>query len=356
MYKYTFFYFFLLSLPQFLNFLAMKHFRKNQELLIGHEYPLPDEDVYIDRMVADMQKQLNNLYPPGKTLRQAHSKMHGCVKAEFTVPDDIDSALKVGIFKNPGTYAAYIRFSNAETKIKHDIKGDVRGMAIKILDVPGEKLVSKPSDAQTQDFVLISHEVFVSRNVKEFHKLMHAVCKGKWSKLPSVASFMVKNPSVGIKAFQSRKKCEHVLKTSFWSTTPYLFGTGMAVKYSATPANDFPVTGGIVASDKNYLRSNLVKTLAQQDAYFDFKIQFQTDPYRMPVEDPTVRWTSPFFNVAKIKIPKQVFDTEELDNLGNDFSFSPWHSLPEHRPIGGFNRARKKIYHAMSDFWQDRNS
>jgi len=31
-------------------------------------------------------------------------------------------------------------------------------------------------------------------------------------------------------------------------------------------------------------------------------------------------------------------------------SFTPWHSLPEHQPLGSINRARRVIYEAVSEF------
>jgi hypothetical protein len=31
-------------------------------------------------------------------------------------------------------------------------------------------------------------------------------------------------------------------------------------------------------------------------------------------------------------------------------AFNPWHSLAEHRPLGGMNRARREIYAAMAEF------
>ena len=35
---------------------------------------------------------------------------------------------------------------------------------------------------------------------------------------------------------------------------------------------------------------------------------------------------------------------------------NPWHCLPEHRPLGGINRARKIIYETMSKYRHARNS
>ncbi len=328
-------------------------FSNDMRLLPGCEYPPADEQIYVDRMINDLQHQLKKLYPDGKTLRQAHPKMHGCVKAEFTVLDDLEKDLKVGIFKEPKTYEAYIRFSNANSEIKHDIAKDVRGMAIKLMDVPGPKLSDRPGSEGCQDFILINNEVFLSRNVKEFHKVIHALAMGKLR----LAMFLL-NPAhfpMLKRLIKSQKMCHHVLDTAYWSTTPYLFGDNMAVKYHAEPANDSTLSGGIAKHDENFLKTNMKATLSEQDVYFDFYVQLQTDPDLMPVEDPTVKWDSPFIKVAKIKIPRQNFDTDERNHMGNDFSFSPWHSLPEHRPIGGLNRARRAVYYALSDFWHSRN-
>jgi hypothetical protein len=324
------------------------------KLLPGCEYPPADEHVFIGRIIHDLQSQLKKMYPDGQTLRQAHPKMHGCVKAEFIVPADLGNELRVGLFKSPGVYEAYIRFSNANSEIKHDANKDVRGMAIKIFGVKGEKLLDEPKDAETQDFVMIDHEVFISRNVKEFQTVIHALSQGKVSLLLTLLN-PLHWPILG-RLIKSQKKCHHVLDTPYWSTTPYLFGNNKAVKYHVQPANEIPLTGGGSSTDENFLRSNMKKTLSEQDVFFDFFVQFQTDADQMPVEDPTVKWTSPFVKVATIRIPSQVFDTPEQDHMGEDFSFSPWHSLVEHRPLGGLNRARKSVYYAMSDFWHNRNS
>jgi hypothetical protein len=322
-------------------------------LLIGREYPPADEDKYIQQMITDLQGQLKKLYPEGKTLRQTHPKMHGCVRAEFTILDNLDNDLKVGLFKEPKTYEAYIRFSNASTFIQADSKKDVRGIAIKLTNVPGEKLDDTQSDNNSQDFVMISNDIFFSRNVQEFHKVIHAFTSGKLS----LGLFLL-NPMhwpIASKLIKSNISCEHPMNIPYWSAVPYMFGKDRAVKYHVSPANDPPVSGSANKDDESYLRTNMVKTLSERDAFFDFFIQFQTDPNLMPVEDPTVRWTSPFIKVATIRIPKQVFDTEEQNHLGDGFSFSPWHSLKEHRPIGGLNRARQKVYYALSSFWHDRN-
>ena len=46
---------------------------------------------------------------------------------------------------------------------------------------------------------------------------------------------------------------------------------------------------------------------------------------------------------------------QERDLLGQNMDFSPWHALADHRPLGGFNRARRAVYSAMSNFRRKRN-
>ena len=84
-------------------------------------------------------------------------------------------------------------------------------------------------------------------------------------------------------------------------------------------------------------------------ARFGFYVQRQSDPSAMPIEDPTVEWKSTWERVATIEIDAQDFDFPERWDWGNRLSFSPWHALDEHRPLGGINRARKIVYPASSD-------
>jgi hypothetical protein len=318
---------------------------------IAHEYPPSGEDAYVKEMVADLKLQLNGIYPKGKTERAAHPKMHGCVKAQFIV-DALPPDLCVGVFKEPKVYDAYVRFSNASSVSQHDKKKDIRGMAIKLLGVSGDKILDDTIEPESQDFLLISYPSFISKGVKEFHGVVNALTKGKLTLL----FFLLRNFSTFRRVMRSSQACDNVLAIPYWSTTPYLFGAGRAVKYHVQPVQ--PETRN-TASDKandSFLRKNMVADLSSDDIYFDFYVQFQEDPVKMPIEDATVEWTSPFVKLATIKIHKQDFDTEEQDKMGNGLSYSPWHSLPDHRPLGGLNRARREIYKAMSAFWHDNNS
>ena len=94
---------------------------------------MPEEDDYIRKIAESLKSDLEKTYQPGSTRRDAHPKNVACVKAEFKVEPLLPDELRIGVFKEPRVYPAYIRFSNASTTIQADHKRDIRGMAIKIL-------------------------------------------------------------------------------------------------------------------------------------------------------------------------------------------------------------------------------
>ena len=71
----------------------------------------------------------------------------------------------------------------------------------------------------------------------------------------------------------------------------------------------------------------------------------------MDVEDSRIEWTeaqAPFYKVATIRIPSQAFDTPQQNVFCENLAFTPWHALPEHKPLGVTNRLRKVIYDRIS--------
>ena len=126
---------------------------------------------HLDPVIETLVGELEHDYAPPHIKRQAHPKMHGCVQATFAVRDDVPPELQQGIFATKGvTYRAWVRFSNA-FGIEHDLKFENRGMAIKVLDVEGERLLPHIEpfsfEHDTQDFVLSTHDAFPLPNVKQ---------------------------------------------------------------------------------------------------------------------------------------------------------------------------------------------
>ena len=313
------------------------------------------------RLIHDMarllQEKMAKDYPEGPVKRDAHPKNLACLQAEFIVEPNIPAALKMGIFASPAAYPAWIRISSASDKIQSDKIKDVRGLAIKLMGVKGERFQVHNEENETQDFILMSHPVMPLGTVKLFHDAIYYSIK--WAPLVFFSRLVLSgNFHILNELRKARQNQTSPLDIRYWSTTPYLCGTDHAVKYSLVPASNLKSSLPPILTD-SYLTENMEKYLAANEASFDFMIQVQKDPARMPVEDAGVEWNeteSPFIKVATVRIPPQVFRTREREELAEDLSFSPAHSLTDHRPIGGINRARVEIYRYLSEFRHKQNT
>ena len=80
--------------------------------------------------------------------------------------------------------------------------------------------------------------------------------------------------------------------------------------------------------------------------------------HREDVEDPTVRWDesiTPFVKVATLRIPSQDSEAPTRYDRADDLSFTPWHCLNVHRPLGGINRVRQAAYETSARLRAERS-
>ena len=323
-----------------------------KQAIPGKEYIDPNEDRSIEKIIQAFKKRLSTYYASGTTKRMFHPKMHGLIQAIFIIPEDLEEKYQHGLFKPGVQYPCWIRFSNAKKKPDSDSKKDMRGMAIKLIGVPGTKLVEHQKNSRTQDFLLVTSKTLQTRSVHDFQKSLTALMAGgiklMWYALTHIP--------VVIRSVKQITTCNNLLETCFYSTTPYRFGNDetIAVKYAVFPqanqSNSMPVE-----PTKNFLKKQLASDLSHSDYYFNFMVQFQENAQAMPIEDPTVEWSSPFIKLATIKIPKQHFTSSAQETYGENLSFTPWHCIKEHQPIGGVNRARKAVYVALAAFRHELN-
>ena len=323
---------------------------------LNREYPELDDPAVFDQMVKLTLQQMKPI--EGRLRRGQHARTTGCATAQFRIADDVPVGLRYGIFGQPGRiFDAIVRFSNSQGTFEKDGVGTARGLAIKLLDVSGERAVAGDSD-RTQDFVMIDHPVFPFPNPRAYLETVsrkNIPLVGDLVALGHLALLEPKELKI-LKAIRS----QHVaspLEIQYWSGAPFWLGPaigdgGHAVKYSAvshqanrTPPPDRPED---LADD--YLAQALAAGLRGTEAVFDFKVQVQTDPETMPVEDVSVEWNEDVsrpVTVATLHIPPQdVSSTGDFAAKCESLSFSPWHALAEHRPLGGMNRLRRVAYAA----------
>ncbi len=332
--------------------------RANEGLKLAEERIYPDEEESLQSISASFGGYMLRTYRPGLFERGGNTKTHGIVRAEVVIRDDLPEHMRRGIFATPRTFPAYVRYSGPGPNLPADIE-DVGfvSMAIKLMDVPGPKLLD--DEQHTQDMMGVSTPTFVTPNTRENAKLQI------WSfrDMPVFYFLNPLDPHLLDFFMQSlwNETQYNPLGARYWSCVPYLLGEGQAMMYSFLPKSkvitDIPgVPFGPVPP--NYLHDNMVATLAEQDVEFDILIQVQVDPHLMPIENASVRWPekiSPFVPAATVHIPRQRFDTKAHEEFARRLSINPWHCLPEHRPLGNQSRARRRMYQELSRLRQSMN-
>ncbi|OAI39660.1 hypothetical protein AYO38_07260 [bacterium SCGC AG-212-C10] len=331
--------------------------RPNLGLGLAEERVLPGEEEALNSMIHDIGAYMEQQYKPGEFQRGGNTKTHGVVRGEVIIRDDVPAHMRHGIFAKPQTFRAWVRFSGPGPDSPEDID-DVGFLscAVKLMGVPGPKLMD--DEQHTQDLITVCTPAFVTPDILANQYLQREILRGT----PALYFFRPRNHHFMDLIMQSwwNQTQTSPLECDYWSTTPYLLGEGQAMVYSIRPKvrTRTKIPRLPRRPPPNYLRAALAATLERQDVEFDILVQVQTDPHRMPIENNSVRWPerlSPWAKVATLRLPQQIFDTPKQMAFAHNLSYNPWHSLPEHRPLGNQNRARFRMYGELSRLRQARN-
>jgi hypothetical protein len=335
----------------------------------------PGEEQAINDMIEELKRELTSRYdPPAVTRRDAHPKHHGLARAQFRVDPSCPVELRHGVFARPGrSYAAEIRFSNGNPVVSHDLTLDVRGAGIK-LDTDDRSLLGDLG----QDFLLATGETFFGRDAVDFKDFPKASTNPA-----STAKYFLKPHRIrGLWQYvKSIRVPASPLAATYFSQSPYRLGPH-CVKYQLRPAvrrrsaGDpwfmrpiirhvlgvllfFRLPGLQRVPGFDALRDALHRDLVHDHVTLEFFVQRWPDLSRLPVwaiEDPRRRWDAPWLKVATIVVSQQDDATSDKRiACGERMNFNPWRARQEHQPLGGINRARRRIYREMSIFRNERN-
>jgi hypothetical protein len=324
--------------------------RPDEHLKIAEEKSLPDEEAYLLSIISSFQTQMRDLWKPGGFERGGNTKTHGIVRGEFIVHDGLPENLRRGIYAQPHTYRAWVRFSGPGPYITPDID-DVGFMSIsiKLMGIPGPKLMDE--EQFTLDMFGVSTPTFVTPDTKANAQLQIESVKNASIfyflnfRRSHVLDFIMQ--SLWIKTQSSP------FEAPYFSCVPYLLGEGQAMQYSVWPKTKkrTPIPRLPLRPPDDYLRDAMVASLAKQDVEFDIRLQLQTDPHLMPIENNAVLWPeklSPRISAATLRIPRQTFNSPAQMEFAKRLSYNPWHCIAEHRPLGNQSRARRRMYAELS--------
>lgn len=308
----------------------------------------------------------------GSASRAVHAKSHGIVRGELAVLEDLDPALRQGLFAEPKVYPVLMRFSTNPGDRLDDGASVPRGLGLKVVGVEGERLAGTEGEC-TQDFVMADAPAFVAADARAFLKSLklHADTTDRPEGLKKAASAALRGveallESVGgesavLKALGGHRNT-HVLASSFYSQVPVLFGPYVA-KFRLSPVG--PELASLKGEEietrgrPDALREAVADFFESQTGTFDLCAQLLTNRATMPIETANVVWPeaeSPYRTLARITVPPQpVWDRARSEGADESLSFSPWHGLAAHRPLGSIMRARRPAYEMSASFRASRN-
>lgn len=308
----------------------------------------------------------------GTAVRGVHAKGHAIVKGKLEVLPGIAPELAQGLFSTPGSYDALLRFSTLPGDILDDSVSVPRGLAIKLFDVPGERLPGSENNT-TQDFILVNGPAFASPTPNAFLANLKMLAKttdvGEGLKKGLSATMQTLDAALETVGIQSPTiqtlggaPNTHPLGETYYTQVPLRHG-GYIAKLSVAPIsiNLTELAGSKVDTSgrPGALREDMGEVLIEQDSVWEVRVQLCTDLEKMPVEDTSVVWdekVSPYVAVARLTVLAQLgWERGLSEHQEQAVAYSPWHGLTAHQPIGGVNRARKPTYERSVQFRGERN-
>jgi catalase len=311
--------------------------------------------------------------------RVFHMKTHGCLSGVLRLLPDRPESVRHGIFANSAksAYNVLARFSSGVGVAQHDLKPDVRGLALKIFGVD-----DRPDKPGTIDFLMTNSPNPFGSDQEEFVRFMEAnVDPGILG--ANLLQFLVRHPDVARLLVKATLKVVPSLATEqYWSGHAYLLGPEQAMKFNVRPVIDditqvdsevqdeigaFDATresSGESLSERialwvrlreagrsklhpDYLSLELRRRLSGASIKFILSAQLAKGNHLTPVEDGLVAWKesdSPSIPLAELSLDRLL----EADACAN-LRFTPGHFIPEHRPLGNLGRGRIFTYRASQD-------
>jgi hypothetical protein len=322
-----------------------------------------------DRQLVETLRSISEITyaDSGHGLRSVHAKSHGLLHAELEVIAGLPPTLAQGLFAQPAKYPVVMRFSTIPGDVLDDSVSVPRGLAVKIIGVPGDRLQGSEGDT-TQDFLLIDGPAFAAPTAKKFlgnvkllakttdkaeglKKILSRALRGAEALLESVGS-----QSGLLKALGGHPE-DNILGETFFSQAPIRYGDYIA-KIAIVPAS--PELAALtnaplnVNGKPNGLRDAVREFFAARGAIWELRVQLCTDLEAMPVEDSSIPWPedkSPYLAVARITAPPQdAWSDANVKAIDDGMAFSPWHGISAHQPLGSVMRVRKAAYKSSAEF------
>ncbi|MEI8025308.1 MAG: hypothetical protein WCI18_03065 [Pseudomonadota bacterium] len=321
-----------------------------EPLQLDTEYVSPDEKERHEGFAKIIRVYQNERIQVNHGIKRGfHAKQLGCTLGRFQVLDQIPSELQQGVFLPGKSYDVMARFSSGLGTVEKDAELDVKGLALKLLNIDGPKLIQSklPNEnlpnSRSVDFTMTNVPTFGTKNSTDFMEFAKAAHDG------NKGPFLFKHPiALQRLAGSVSRKIGDLGLESFWSGGASRLGQ-KTMKFRVAPCDGRKQYSPTRKVTENYFRESLQEHLNSESVCYDFYVQMQLDPYKQPIENPQEFWKeneTPSILMAKVTFDKQ--DLAQNDAICESITFHPWNTIAAHQPLGEVNRARMFIYHASS--------
>ncbi|MBI2738441.1 MAG: catalase [Rhodospirillales bacterium] len=304
------------------------------------EHVAPDEAAHLVRVakvIGELQRAKSKKFGQGRAL---HRKQLLAATGMLEVLDGLPEHARHGLFAQPGRHRALVRLSNGGPDIQADRTPDIRGFALKVLDVSGESALGGTTDHQ--DFLMINQDRAPGASSREFIDFMEAATPGPLSGILHL--FKAHGLGGGMSRVRDlfgmlNKKFNGFAAERFNTVAPLCCGP-YAVRVRLAPAGNPPP-----ASRAQDIVADMRERLAVGSVTYSLELQFFVDEATTPIEDTSVAWPdaeTPIVTVARLVLPQQGVDAAAAE--AEAARFDPWSGLAAHRPLGEIMRARKVAY------------
>jgi hypothetical protein len=336
------------------------------------EQPEVDEAQTTRELIETLTKISARVYEDTHhAMRSVHAKSHALLQGTLTIESQLPEELAQGVFASPNTHPVILRFSSTPGDWLKDSVSTPRGLAIKIFDVCGERLPD--AAGLTQDFVFVNGPAFAAPDAKHFLKSLKLLAgtTDRAQGLKSALSLALRGVERAVEAVGGESgtlkslgghPATHPLGETFFTQVPVRYGAYIA-KLRLRPAS--PELRALVhksvdiTHSPNALRDLMRQYFASQAGVWELQVQLCRDLEKMPIENASVVWPetlSPYLPVAKLVVPQQdAWPDGSAAQTEDALSFSPWHGIEAHRPLGSVMRVRKTAYEASAQFRASHN-
>ena len=301
---------------------------------------VPDGEAALINRVVDRQLSLMMAGNPCK--RGQHPKQQALLRGRLEVAADAPPALRAGVFAAPRAFDALVRVSTGPQP--RDCDANPHGFAIKLLDVEW-------AASGTQDFIMLDQPTFFIADMADYVAFFDAMTTGP----EAMAAFYRDHPrEYGLNQTFNVVIASH-MERQYWSEVPIAFGNG-AARLTLIPHPENELGRGPATTEdglRDALEAHFVTN--ERPATFSLAAQGYVDEATTPIEDATSVWPTPFEIIATLRLPAQDFRSAERFALCENLSFTPWHCVPDHRPVGGIQRCRKRVYEESQRLRHGRN-